>query len=60
VAGWYDSKSFISTYPEPHDIYLQSQWTIGKDGTIGERMPRTAGVWVALKENTVVEWIDPP
>jgi hypothetical protein len=60
IGGWYGNGSYISTYPEPHDIYVSDQHDVAADGMIGDQVPGTAGFWVALKDGDIVEWINPP
>ncbi len=59
VAGWYANGSYVSTYPEPRDIYVEDQHSVDKDGTIGGPVPNSAGFWMALRDGDIVEWIDP-
>ncbi|MGW5922294.1 DUF6338 family protein [Nocardia fluminea] len=59
IGGWYSSESYVSTYPEPPDIYIESQHQMTEAGEIGEEVKGTAGVWVPLKDATLVEWINP-
>ncbi|WP_285036586.1 DUF6338 family protein [Plantibacter sp. ME-Dv--P-095] len=60
VAGWMSGKSFVSTYPQPRDIYIQEQFTISADGSIGDRIPNTGGVWLSITDGSIVEWINEP
>ncbi len=57
VGGWYSGNSYVSTYPEPRDIYIEDQHEIAQDGSIGAQIPNTAGVWVPVSDTTLVEWI---
>jgi hypothetical protein len=59
VGGWFDARSFISTYPEPRDIFIEDQHHIAADGTIGDLVTDSAGVWLSLKDGDVVEWLHP-
>lgn len=59
VGGWFGNGSYVSTYPEAHDIYVSDQHDVAKDGKIGDPLPDSAGLWVALKDGDIVEWIDP-
>lgn len=59
IGGWYGNDSYISTYPEPRDIFIEDQHHVAADGTIGSRVDGSAGVWLAVKDGDVVEWIDP-
>lgn len=57
VGGWFASNSFVSTYPEPRDVFIEEQHHVDEFGEIGEIVPNSAGVWLALKEGDIVEWI---
>lgn len=57
VGGWFGSGSFVSTYPEPRDLFIEDQHYLNENGEIGEAVPGSAGVWLALKEGDVVEWV---
>lgn len=46
IGGWYGNGSYLSTYPEPHDIYVSDQHDVAADGTIGAQIPDTAGFWM--------------
>jgi Family of unknown function (DUF6338) len=59
VGGWYSNNSFISTYPEPRDIYIEDQHHIGARGQFGEMVEGSAGIWVALRDGDIVEWVRP-
>lgn len=59
VGGWIANGSYVSTYPEPKDIYVTDQHQVAPDGTIGDAIPDSAGFWVALKDGDIVEWLDP-
>lgn len=59
VGGWFGDRSYISTYPEPRDIYIEDEHHVDKDGEIGEQVQGSAGVWLALKEGDIVEWVEP-
>ncbi len=59
VGGWYGDESYVSTYPEPRDIYIEDQHHVGEDGMIGAAVDGSAGVWLALKDGDIVEWIKP-
>jgi hypothetical protein len=59
VGGWFGNDSYVSTYPEPPDIFLESQWAVDTEGQIGERVAKTAGVWLRLRDGDIVEWVDP-
>lgn len=58
VGGWFSTRSFMSTYPENTDIYIESQYRMSPDGEFDERVEATAGVWVRVTDNSIVEWLD--
>ena len=60
--GWrlVGTDSFLSGYPEPRDIFIQSQWRLSEDGTFIEKVADTQGVYVSCGDVDVVEWLDPP
>jgi hypothetical protein len=59
VGGWMSGASFVSTYPQQRDVYIQEQFEINEDGTFGARVRNTAGAWLAVSDDCIVEWLDP-
>lgn len=57
VGGWFSTGSFLSTFPEPRDMFIESQYNMNEDGEFGEKIPGNLGVWVAVTDKCVVEWI---
>ncbi|MFF9565190.1 DUF6338 family protein [Leifsonia sp. NPDC014704] len=60
LGGFFGSGSYVSTYPEPRDLYLSHQYFVEADGTLGELIPGTAGVWLRISDDHIVEFFDPP
>ncbi|MFF0392962.1 DUF6338 family protein [Kitasatospora sp. NPDC004615] len=60
VGGWLGSRSAVSAFPQQQDIYLESQWRLGSDGTFLGKVPGTAGVYVKGSEVEVLEMLAPP
>jgi len=60
VGGWFGTESFLSVWPEPRDLFIESQWRIGSDGAFVEKLEGTRGVYVSCSGNVIVEWIKPP
>lgn len=58
--GWYSTRSMASTYPRPRDIYIESQWKMKGDGAFDGKIAGTRGVWLAVTDTCVVEWLDVP
>lgn len=57
VGGWYSGESFISTYPQPRDIYIEKQYVMSDSGQFLEAIPTSAGVWLGITDRHIVEWI---
>ncbi|MEU8340886.1 DUF6338 family protein [Spirillospora sp. NPDC048832] len=60
VGGWYGSKSYATSYPEPAEIYLESAWRMRPDGSFADRVTGTAGLHVRAADTDVFELIEPP
>ncbi|QHC68964.1 DUF6338 family protein [Rathayibacter sp. VKM Ac-2801] len=60
VGGWFSSDSFVSTSTRSRDMYIEEQFSVREDGTLGERIEDTAGVWVSLPDHSLVEWRTAP
>ncbi len=60
VGGWFGSDSFLSTWPEPHDLFIESQWEMSSEGEFVRRLAGTRGAYVSCAQDVVVEWVAPP
>ena len=58
VGGWFSTKSFMSTYPEPRDLFIEAQYVLSSRGQFRDRVEGTSGVWVNVPDGAIVEWID--
>lgn len=58
IGGWFSTRSYVSTYPHGRDMFIESQWKIDENGDFQGKIIGTNGVWVALTDRAVVEWID--
>jgi Family of unknown function (DUF6338) len=58
IGGWYGTKSFTSSYPQPSDIYLESEYKMTSDGKFTETIVNTGGVYVAGERIELVEIIE--
>ncbi|MGW6567797.1 DUF6338 family protein [Streptomyces sp. NPDC054975] len=55
VGGWLGSRSAVSAYPQPGDVYLQAQYRMGADGRFLGRVPDTGGVYLRAADIDVLE-----
>ena len=46
IAGYYGSASYATSYPEPHQLFLERAYEVSSDGTIGIEIEGTRGVIV--------------
>ena len=58
IGGWYGSKSFASGHPQPQDLFLQAEYQMNTDGTFGERLAGTAGVYIPATDITHLEILE--
>jgi hypothetical protein len=59
VGGWYGRGSNASAYPQPADLYLESQRRMNPDGTFGQKVPGTGGVYIRASDVEVLEVLEP-
>jgi len=57
VGGVFDENSRFSTYPESRDLFVTRQWKMDRDGEFVAEVVGTQGVWLAVKDDYVVEWL---
>lgn len=57
IGGVWGEGSFVSTYPQPRDLYLSLQCHMQEDGTFGEAIPDSEGVWLRITDADVVEFV---
>jgi hypothetical protein len=55
--GWYSRDSYMSTYPQPRDIFIECQWDIDKNGHFGKPILDAGGMWLPITDKCVVDWI---
>jgi hypothetical protein len=59
VGGWATADTFVSSYPEPRELYIPEQWDLDPEGKFLQRSGATSGVWLSLEGAQVVEWLEP-
>jgi Family of unknown function (DUF6338) len=57
VGGRVGDQAFVSTYPEPRDIFIDVEWRMGKDGGFVERVENSLGLYVPLSGKERVAWV---
>ncbi|MEW2528491.1 DUF6338 family protein [Streptomyces sp. NPDC047071] len=59
AGGWYGTRSRASAYPQPGDLFLESQYRMEADGAFGPRLPGTGGLYVRATDLDLVEIYEP-
>lgn len=59
VAGYYGSKSYASSFPEKHEIYLEWACEVDESGLLGQIIPDSHGLVVQCEDATLIEMLAP-
>ncbi|MET8170082.1 DUF6338 family protein [Streptomyces sp. NPDC005329] len=59
AGGWYGTRSRASIYPQPGDLFLESQYHMEPGGAFGPRMPGTGGLYLRAADVDLVEFYEP-
>jgi hypothetical protein len=57
LGGWYGSKSFVSSYPEPREIFIEKAWSMTTDGAFESEQPQTIGMFVRCDDVRSIEFV---
>ncbi len=58
LGGWYGPNSFVSSYPEPREIYIEVAHQMNADGSFGAEQPGSGGLYVRCDDARAVEFVD--
>jgi hypothetical protein len=58
LGGWYGRDSFVSSYPEPREIFLESANLMEPDGSFGREVDGSAGLYVRCDDVRLIEFVD--
>lgn len=59
-AGFYGEQSWSSSFPDPPSLFLETEYAVGEDGTIGDPIMGTAGSVVVCTGAVLVELLEAP
>jgi len=59
VGGLFGSKSFASSHPYSHELYLEDAWLVNADDGLERVRSRTAGVLIAGSDISTIEFFNP-
>jgi hypothetical protein len=57
VGGWWGPESYVSTYPEPRDIFISYPYEMAENGEFGDRKLESDGIWLTVPDGAIVEWV---
>lgn len=57
IGGYYGANSYVSTYPEPRDIFISEPWEMSKAGKFLAQNEESEGIWLTIPDGAVVEWL---
>jgi hypothetical protein len=58
IGGWYGTDSFVSSYPEPREMFLEISHQMSTDGEFGPEVAGSAGVYVRCDDVRLIEFVD--
>ncbi|GAB2969028.1 DUF6338 family protein [Saccharothrix stipae] len=60
AGGWYGSRSYATSYPQPAEIFLQTAWVMASDGRFVRPIEGSAGLHLRAVDIEVLELLLPP
>lgn len=58
LGGWFGENSFVSSYPEPREMFIETAHLMGTDGTFGVEQPGSNGMYIRCDDVRAVELVD--
>ena len=59
VGGYYGGGSYVSTYPEPRDLFISNPYIMSDSGDYVEPLLGSMGLWLSIPDGAIVDWVDP-
>lgn len=60
IGGWFGGQSFISTYPEPHDVFVEVEYRMTNTGEFLDPVEGSMGFWYMPQDGDVIDWVRTP
>jgi hypothetical protein len=57
LGGWFGNESFVSSYPEPREIFLEIAHQMSEDGEFGPEVEGSRGLYVRCDDIRLVELV---
>ncbi len=58
IAGFLGPNSFVSSFPNDEDIYIEEVWTLDDQGKIKEIVKETKGVLIRHENIKIIEFFE--
>lgn len=58
LGGWFGENSFVSSFPEPREMFIETAHLMEPDGTFGPEQPGSNGLYVRCDDIRAVEFVD--
>jgi len=58
IGGLFGENSFVSSFPNTPDIYLEEVWRVNKNGEFLERIEDTRGMWIDREFFNYIEFFE--
>jgi hypothetical protein len=59
IGGLYGDGSYVSTYPEPRDMFIREPWVLSETGSFLRKIEGSLGTWLTIPDGAIVDWLDP-
>lgn len=60
VGGYLGDRSYVSTYPQPRDLFILVEWEMSETGEFIKAIPDSLGVYLPLSGKERVAWLAVP
>jgi hypothetical protein len=58
LGGWYGENSFVSSFPEPREVFIETAHLMEPDGSFGAEVPGSNGLYVRCDDIRAIEFVD--
>ncbi len=59
IGGFFGKGSFVSSYPEPREMFVEGAWRMDDDGKFVAAQPNSVGLYLRCDDIRSVEFISP-
>lgn len=59
IGGWMGDDCWVSSYPEPRELFIAQAHAMSEDGSFGPVVPGSIGMYVRCDDIRLIEFLDP-